>query len=285
MTTIEGKIANYRARTFGLTQSTRVSSLEQAMDFVERRGLIFFWPVKNVDLPDLWTAVAGRRPVASAHDDPGHVTWRWKDAMLDQRRWYYGKLLRGKATLVSLDLLPNFYALSERVADLDDFRLAYEAGHLSHEARLIAESLLTDGAQNSVELRRRTQLSGKSSKYPFQRGLAELQRGLWTLPVGVAEAGAWRYAFVYELFDRWLPRVVEQARPILRDSARLELARRYLLAVGAADAQAVARLFRWKKALARQTLAALEDEDLLLKLDDERWASCAVLTRNRKSPG
>jgi hypothetical protein len=281
MMTIEQKIREHRSETFGLSESTRVSSLEGAIDFVKQRGMMFFWPVKKIDLPDLWTAVAGPRPVASAHDDPGHITWRWKDSMLDQKRWYYGKLLRSNATLVSLELLPKFYALSERVADLDDFRLAYEAGHLSREARLIAEVLLSDGAQNTIELRRRTQLSGRSSRYPFQRGLVELQRGLWALPVGVAEAGAWRYAFVYELFDRWLPRIVQHARSSSRESARLELTRRYLDAVGAADAQAVARLFRWEVGQVRQTLAALEKEGAVLQLEDQRWVTRAVLNSVR----
>ena len=33
--------------------------------------------------------------------------------------WFYGKLLRHKATLVSLDFLPNFYALSENFGDYE----------------------------------------------------------------------------------------------------------------------------------------------------------------------
>ena len=49
-------------------------------------------------MPSLWTAVAGDRPVADAHDDPGHITWGWKDRSLDKKIWYYGKILRRKAT-------------------------------------------------------------------------------------------------------------------------------------------------------------------------------------------
>ncbi|MDY7015822.1 MAG: hypothetical protein SVX43_19960, partial [Cyanobacteriota bacterium] len=39
------------------------------------------------------------------------------------------------------------------------------------------------------------------------------------LPVGVAEAGAWRYAFVYELLPRWFSEIPELARTIGRGEA------------------------------------------------------------------
>jgi hypothetical protein len=32
------------------------------------------------------------------------------------------------------------------------------------------------------------------------------------VPTGVVEAGAWNYAFTYELFQRWFPDIPEQAR-------------------------------------------------------------------------
>lgn len=51
----------------------------QVVDFVNERGSVYFWPIKDVTLPSLWTAVAG------AHDDPGHVSWGWKDSLLGQR--------------------------------------------------------------------------------------------------------------------------------------------------------------------------------------------------------
>src|SRR3989304_1649218 len=101
----------YRAGTYHLR--ARLRNVKQAVQFANERGFIYFWPITGVELPSLWAAVAGNRPVADEHDDAGHVTWGWKDQSLDKRWWYYGKLLRGKATLVSLKLLPYFYALSE----------------------------------------------------------------------------------------------------------------------------------------------------------------------------
>ncbi len=64
-------------------------------------------------MPSLWTAVAGDRPVADKHDDPGHITWGWKYKALGKKIWYYAKTLRKKATMISLEIAPYFYALSE----------------------------------------------------------------------------------------------------------------------------------------------------------------------------
>ena len=65
----------YRARTYRQGRGQQLGSADEAVDYVGERGFVYFWPIKGVDLPSLWAAVAGRRPVADKHDDPGHVTW------------------------------------------------------------------------------------------------------------------------------------------------------------------------------------------------------------------
>jgi uncharacterized protein YcaQ len=270
-------LANYRLKTFNTAPGKRVTTLQAAVEFVNQRGFVTFWPIKNVDLPSLWTAVAGDRVVADEHDDPGHVTWGWKDQMLDQKVWYYGKLLRGKASMVSLDIIHYFYALSPRVADLDDFKLEYEAGRLTRPALDVAEALLINGPTHSIELRQLARLSGKASKYPFERALVELQKGMWILPVGVAEAGGWRYSFIYELFDRWYPQVWQDAQGIKRAQARARLVDLYLKSVGAAEAVRIQRLFSWTRDETMQTLEQLLQSGKIGKLRDGRWVTGSLL--------
>ncbi len=266
----------YRARTYRTAPGTRLQTLEEALEFVEARGFVTFWPIQAFDLPSLWTAVAGDRPVANEHDDPGHITWGWKDQMLDKRQWYYGKLLRGKATVVSLEVIPFFYALSDRVAEIDDYRLAYEDGHLTYEAYRVAEALLRNGPQHTIRLRRLAHLSASQSKSRFNKALTDLQRGLWVVPIGIAEAGAWRYAFIYELFDRWFTNVAARARPITLADARTALTRRYLDSVGAATAQDIVRLFRWRLKETEKALRKLASEDLAVPCEGERWATAKL---------
>ncbi len=259
-----GRLKEYRRRTFRLLPDLRLESVEDALHFVNERGFVYFWPIKGVELPNLWAAVAGERPVANAHDDPGHVTWGWKDGMLDKRQWYYGKILRGKATMIALDIAPTFYALSENYGDPDqDYLQLYEDGLLSREAKLIYEALLREGPLDTVNLRRKIHMTGKASNSPFDRNLTALQRDFKILPVGVAEAGAWRYSFIYDLVHRHYPDLPEQARPIKRGQARQKLLSLTFASLGAATATEVRKVFQWpRKDLDRALKALVENETL-----------------------
>lgn len=270
-------IEAYRTHTYRSDPSRRLRSVGDALAFVEQRGFVMLWPLRDLEMPSLWCAAAGDRPVADAHDDPGHITWGWKDEMLDQRRWYYGKLLRGKATVVALRELPHFYALSPRLADLDDYRQAYHDGQLSHEARRVADVLLREGAQDTIELRQKSGLSGSAHKSRFNRALIELQRGLWILPVGIARTGGWRYAFRYELFDRWFPDVSSRAAMLSDSAARSHLAERYLASLGAASTRAVTKTFGWSTGDSESALSALVQRGDLLKHPDLGWIHKNVL--------
>ena len=243
----EARQRAFRAQTFRLKKGDQLRSVDDAVAYVEERGFVYFWPIKGVDLPSLWTAVAGDRPVADKHNDPGHVTWGWKDSQLGTRRWYYGKLLRGKSTMVSLATLPYFYALSENYGDPDDYLMEDDAGRLTQEARQIYEALAGGGPMDSLKLRREARLAGKESSGRFERALADLQRGLRVLPVGVAEAGSWKYAFIYELVTRWYPDLPAQARPIGRAEARAHLAGLLLQSVGVSTPAGFASLLGWSK--------------------------------------
>jgi uncharacterized protein YcaQ len=181
---------------------------------------------------------------------------------LSARQWYYAKLLRGKATLVSLEVMPYFYALSENFGSADDYLAEYEAGRLSQEAKAVYEVLLQRGALDTVALRKEARMTARESNTRFERALTELQVGLKLLPVGIAKAGAWRYAFIYELVQRYYPDLPEQARAIGRGEARRKLVDLFLRSVGAATEAQVAALFRWRPAEARQACEGLAGSGL-----------------------
>lgn len=252
------RLQEYRQTTFRLRSDLTLRNQEDALAFVKKRGFVYFWPIKGARLPSLWAAVAGDRPVADAHDDPGHVTWSWKDEMLDKRRWYYGKILRGKATMISLEVAPFFYALSENYGDPDsDYLQLYEDGLLSREAKMIYEALLREGPLDTLTLRRKIHMTGKASNSPFERGLVSLQRDFKILPVGIARVGGWRYSFIYDLVHRYYPDLPAEAHPITRREARRKLVSLYFLSVGAAQEADARKLFQWPKRDIESTLAAL----------------------------
>ena len=240
------RILEYRARTFRTAPGRRITTQEQAIAFVNERGYVYFWPIKEVTLPSLWTAVAGDRSVPDAHDDPGHITWGWKDELLGARQWYYAKVLRKRATFISLETLPHFYALSENYGEPDkDYLLQYQEGRLTWEAKTVYETLLNEGPLDTVSLRKLARMTTKASDSPFNRALETLQADFKILPVGIAQAGAWKYAFIYECVHRHYPDLLDRARPIRQAQARQHLIELYLRSVGAARVRDIALLFGW----------------------------------------
>ncbi len=265
------EIRRRRAFIYRRIPERRVHTVEEARAFVEEVGFCHFWPIKGIETPNLFHAIAGRvRSVPNQHHDPDlSKSWSWKDGALDKKWWYYGKLLRRRATLVSLDVLPYFYALSENYGALDDYLQEYEDGKMTAEAKAIYEALLEHGPLDKVRLRREARLTSDSAKSRVDRALVELQVGLKVLPVGVSEAGAWNYAFVYELFQRWFPEIPQRARHIKRAEARRVLVRRYLDNVVAVDRGMVAKVFhvmKWTKRELERTIEALVEERAVREL-------------------
>jgi len=258
----------YRARTYRLTPPLRIKTRDAAIEFVNERGFVYFWPITGVELPSLWTAVAGQRPVADKHDDPGHVTWGWKDSLLGARQWHYAKLLRGKATLISLAALPYFYALSENYGDYaSDYMELFAAGRLTTEARAVYEALLEKGPLHTLALRKEARLTSKESNARFEKALVDLQAGLKILPIGVAQAGAWKYAFIYEILDRHYPGLAEKAGKLTRAAARQHLLALYLASVGAAAEREAQKLFHWTPSELQFAGAALIEQGHALKVN------------------
>jgi len=257
-------IKQYRAQTFRTQNGQRITTKEQAIKFVNDRGFIYFWPIKGVVLPSLWVAVAGDRPVANAHDDPGHVTWRWKDSLLGKNAWYYAKILRKKATMISFEVVPYFYALSKNYGSLeDDYLTLYEQGRLTQEAKSVYETLLEKGPLDTIELRRETHLTSKTSGSRFDRAMAELQSDFKILPVGVNKSGGWRYAFVYDIVQRHYPEISQKAQNISEIEARQKLSEVYLRSVGAARLKDLLRLFSWSIIHVEQSVEELTKQGLI----------------------
>ncbi len=265
MLTLE-RVTSYRATTYRTSLDLRVKTKEEALEHVNARGFVMFWPIKGLEMPSLWAAVAGDRPVADEHDDPGMVTWGWKDSLLGARRWYYAKVLRRKATIISLDVVPAFYALSENFGSPEeDYLYQYRDGAMTAEAKVIYEALLQEGPLHTIALRRATSMSDTASGYRFNRGLEELQSDFKIMPVGVAEAGTWNYAFIYECVHRHHPELLERARAVTMSAAQQHLLALYMRSVGAVTLGDIAKVFGWPKAEIEKTVNLLVEDGNLVR--------------------
>lgn len=256
-------IQNYRAQTFRILPDLYLKSEQDAVKFVNERGFIFFWPIKGTELPSLWAATVGNRPVPNNHDDPGHVTWNWKDSLLDQRVWYYARILRKRNTILSLDILPYFYALSPNYGDYEnDYMEQYELGKMTYETRRVYEALLDSGPLDSLELRRRANLASSENNSRFNQALDALQMDFKILPMGISDSGAWHYSFIYDITPRYYPDLENRTRFISDEEARIRLAEAYLKSVGAARKKDFAHLFKWRPGEIEKTIQKLLENNL-----------------------
>lgn len=232
------------------TPALRATTEARALAFIDEVGFCFLFGDAAVEMPTLWAAVAGsRRSMPSGHFDPDlDRTWNWKDSLPTRGVAYYGKLLRGRPTLVSLALLPTFYALSPNYGDIEDYLLQYEEGKLSVEAKNVYEALLKEGALATSRLRQVAGMpGGGENARRFERALAELQAEMKIAKVGISDANRWGYAYVYDLFLRRFPDVPEAARHIGEEEAMQTLLLRYLRNVIAVPEATARRLFRWEE--------------------------------------
>ena len=239
-------IENYRTKTFHLLSRFHLHNERDAIKFVNECGFAFFWPVKNALLPSLWNATVGDRPVPDNHDDPGHITWRWKDNLLGKKKLYYARVLRKRNTFIALSILPNFYTLSPNYGDPEnDYLLQYKEGLLSIEAKSVYEVILSQGPLDTLSLKRASMLSSPGNESRFNRALDKLQADFRLLPVGIAEAGTWHYAFIYDAVHRHFPELINISRNISENVARQTLLQKYMKTVGACQIYEPQRIFQW----------------------------------------
>jgi len=241
-------VESWRDQRYRRRPELRLRDSDQALDFVNDVGFCFLFPMRGVEMPALWEAVCGqRRPVPVRHDDRElGYTWRWKDELPSRGLVFYGKLLLKKPMLVSLDLLPHFYALSENYGDIEDYIIEYQDGRLSAEARWVYETLLQHGALPTSHLRRLAGLEGKGNAARFDRAIRELQVGLKIVKTGISDANAWGYCYVYDVLLRRWPDLAQKARSISSQEAMRTLLLAHLSNVGLARPEEVARLFAWE---------------------------------------
>jgi hypothetical protein len=259
------RIQEYRSDTFGITPKYRVRTKEDAVHFVNQLGYLFFWPIKGLVLPSLWVAVSGDRPVPNEHDDPGHITWDWKDSLLGKHVWYYAKILRKKATIISMEIAPYFYALSENFGSPEeDYLTMYEQGRMTQEAKAVYEALLDFSPMDTITLRKAAHLTSADSESRFNRALSDLQADFKIMPVGVTEAGAWHYSFAYDIVARHEPALLEEARFIGEIDARRKIIELYFNSVGAAQSRDLSKLFSWKPTEYHEVIKQLVDKKVIV---------------------
>ena len=269
----------------------RVLSEEAAHLFVDEVGMAFLFSNQGIVMPSLWEAInGGQRPMPEHHHDPAlGWTWDWKDSLPARKAIWYGKLLRQKPTLLSLRLLPAFYALSSNFGELDDYLEQYQDGRMSVEARDVYAAILKNGPSSTNALRRLTGMVGTGEvARRFDRAIGELQADLKIVKTGIGDDNRWKYTYIYDALLRWSPELAEQARALTGRQAMTAILTAYLRTVVALPAPSLAPLFGWDAAVTARVLAELRAAGTLtevLVLDVPAPARGRVGSKRATEPG
>ena len=233
--------------------STRVKTTADAIRFINSAGFCLLFPVKNVQLPSLYYAMARRIPIT--WDKYTAKLWPWKDELPRKRRAFYAKYFKTRGTFISLKFLPHFLAMRESVAAAEAAERFYAEGRISHDARAIWQALAEHGAMATLELRHACKTETKAGNERFKKAMLELQCLLIVTHFGAEqETDAWASNRL-ELVARAFPAHVAAARDITPEAARAALAQKYRSLYPGASATQLARLFGWSKAEAEAALA------------------------------
>jgi len=255
----------WRDRTFRRLPALKVRGERSALQFVNAVGFCFTLSHFGLPVASLYVAVCGRRnprwPKRTHHDAEIGLTWNLKDSLPAKRLVHYGKLVKGKPTLVSLDLFPAFCALIREGKGSGDYILDYRQGRMTRTAVLILDALHEQGTLATPDLRKAVALHGAERTAEFDRAMAELQRGLWI--VKVEEVYDPDFYYRWDLLDNWLPAPLAASHDVGRDMAVRRLAAAYLRSAGAGQPRFLANLFGLGLAEVEAGLAVLEAEGRL----------------------
>ncbi len=269
-----------RDRLFRRCKELRVTSIQAALDFVDEVGFCFAFAAKHSELPCLWHAVCGERdphlPKHIQHDWSVGLVWEARDVLAAERKIYYGKALRSRPTMISLEFFPHFYRASGRRGELDEYRDLFRHEALRPPARRIMDALVARAPQITRELKSAAGLSRPKDRYAFDRAMAELQMQLLVVKVGELDDP---FTFVWNLVTRRFAPEVAEAITIDPAEARVKILDKYFSTVLVSSPPRVARLFPWAEQDIRDALGELRTagrvEEVEVEGEAGRWLRSA----------
>jgi hypothetical protein len=170
------EIELYRDRKWRRDPEVRVEDVYAAERFIDEVGFCSALTDSRRPGPSLYIAVCGRRDAHSPRnvqkDPESRLAWNLKDEVMRRGRCFYGKVLRGQSTFISLRLLPAFNALlgCSRSDEKEVF---------TKDAQAILKVLRSEWEMGTRDLR---EASGVLERARFDKALTQLQRRLKVIP-------------------------------------------------------------------------------------------------------
>lgn len=219
---IPEEVEAYRDYTWRRDPERRIDHAYVAETFVKEIGFCTVLTDSRRPGPSLYMAVCGRRethmPRNVQKDPESRLTWNIKDELMRRGRCFYGKLLKGHATLITPELIPFFSSLwgvSRRM----------ESSVLTQDAQQILKVLRREWEMGSRDLRVD---SGIEDRRRFDKAMAQLQKTMKVIPVDVVYKPSFTY--IWSLAEARFPEEMHVTVP--KETALTEIARAYLQGAG-----------------------------------------------------
>jgi hypothetical protein len=258
------EIEVWRDRVHRRMPSRAVATKRQALSFVNEVGFCFAFKSENSELPCLWHAACGARdPVMPkhTHHDPGiSFVWEMKNVLPAEGKIYYGKLLKRRPMMVSLEYLPCFYVLSHRTGLKTEYEKEFFKGRLTGTAHAVMDALADSSPQTTRGLKLATGNHGKSSRIHFDRAMAELQEKMFIVKVAELDDP---FTFVWAPLRETFPDQIRRARRLNPETARARILTRYFRNQLVSSVPTITRLFRWERQSIFHTLGRLVREGII----------------------
>ena len=227
------EISEYRQALWREAPGASLRSLRDAARFLDAVGMCLLFACRDIPLPKLY--------YCSANDANW---WSWKDILQAKKLAYNGRLVRRKATLVSMELLPAFLAVYLTGGGHIMYEEEYYWGKLGQLANHVAEFLERNGPTPVDRLRKAVVPTGKEYTRRFHNALFELQSKFKIVTVGL-EDRSWGVR-VLDLFVNWVPAAIERsAETMARDDATQRILSTFMKTSGAVPEAMISRLFGW----------------------------------------
>ena len=232
-----------------------VRTLEEAAAWVDRVGLASVFPKDDLVLPSLWAAAGGGDRFSERDESgdfvrwvpPMDFVWSTKSDLPSHGLACGGNHLRGRATLISLRVLPTLVAATDGRDELEGID------------REVAGVVRDTGPVSRREL---PELLPHHGRKPVRAALDRLQRRLVVTNVGLEETERWPAALVDLVDRRYADRLHDLPTP---EEARRTVARTILESAGDLSAADLAAVLSWRRKLAAQVL-----DELDVPTDDEQ---------------
>jgi hypothetical protein len=222
-----------------------VPTFARACRFIDEAGLCLLFGCEQIPLPKL----EGCGP-------PDFEWWEWKDQLQERRRAYLGRVVRRKATLVAMDVLPAFLGLYYAGGGAEVYDEEHHRGRLGEDAWRIGEHLSRQGPTPVDALRRALMPPGPAGTRRFHRALDEMQEKFKTVTVGRVRRH-WSVRVVGLLSD-WAPaEALREGHALARrpGEARRRILERAARTAGILTARQAAWMFGWSRSQAEEAAA------------------------------